>query len=151
MKKHRRLLALFMIFILLIPNINVPVMAAEVESFDGMIDISSDWNGSVFGNAGGQSGINSDNFRISENEDSTVTIQSANNKGKIDSKTEGIAYYFKEVPAEGNYELTATAKVESRTSDNQVAFGIMLRSNMLENLNDSAYTGDYVAIGNVRK
>ena len=150
MRKHRRLLALFMIFILLIPNMNVPVMAAVEESFDGMIDISSDWNGSVFGNAGGQSGINSDNFSIAENDDGTVTVRSANNKGKIDSGTEGIAYYFKDVPADGNYELTAKAKVDSWNSDNQVAFGIMLRSNVLENINDSTFTGDYVAIGNIR-
>ena len=151
MRKHRRLLALFMIFLLLIPNMNVPVMAAELESFDGMIDISSDWNGSVFGNAGGQSGINSDNFSITENTDGTVTVRSANNKGKIDSQSEGIAYYFKDVPADSDFELTATAKVDSWTSDNQVAFGIMLRSNVLENVNDSNYTGDYVAVGNVRR
>jgi pectate disaccharide-lyase len=151
MKRHRRLLAVFMIFILLLPNLNVAnVAASEENSFGGMIDISSDWNGSVFGNAGGQSGINSDNFSIAENADGTVTVRSANNKGKIDSGTEGIAYYFKDVPVDGDYELTAKAKVNSWNSDNQVAFGIMLRSNVLENINDSAFTGDYVAIGNIR-
>ncbi|MFA9560575.1 bacterial Ig-like domain-containing protein [Evansella sp. AB-rgal1] len=148
MRKHKRGLAMFMIFLLLFPSFQLPVFAEEeVDPFEGMINISSDWQGSVFGDNGGQSNISSENFEITENENNTVTVRSSNNRGKIAGSTEGIAYYFKDVPTDGNYKISATAHVNAWTANNQVSFGIMLRGNVLENENQGTFTGDYVAVG----
>src|SRR5690625_1716818 len=94
MKKHRRILSLLMIFTLLFPNLNIVAHAEETveDPFEGIVNISrdSDWQGSVFGDVGGQDGINKENFEIKENEDNTVTLRSSNNKGKIASNSEGM-------------------------------------------------------------
>lgn len=119
----------------------------EDDPYAGMINIASDWVGSVFGDNGGQSHINVLNFEITEHEDETVTLRSSNNRGKIASTSEGIAYYYKAISPGANFELTATAHVDEWTANNQVSFGIMLRSNVLENENLSTFSGNYLALG----
>jgi hypothetical protein len=114
---------------------------------DQMISISSDWQGSIFGNVGGQDKITTQNFEITENSDRTVKLRSSNNKGKIESKSEGIAYYFKEVPADANFEFSATATVESFTMNNQVSFGLMLRDKVLYNQSNKEDIGYTLASG----
>src|SRR5690625_1692051 len=155
MKKYKRILSLLMIFTLLFPNLNIAVHAEESEedAFEGMINIpeSSDWQGSVFGDAGGQDKITKENFEITEKEGGSVTLKSSDNKGKIAGSSEGIAYYFQNVPTDSNYELKATATVESWDDNGQVGFGIMLRNNILNNENNGSFTGDYVAVGNVKQ
>lgn len=150
MKKHKKISAIFLSIILLLSTMNLSVFAegtTDVDPFEGMINIDSDWQGSVFGDNGGQANINKENFHINENDDGTVTLKSGNNRGKIASSSEGIAYYFKDVPVDGNFELTATAHVDSWTANNQVSFGLMLRGNILDNQNVGTFTGDYVAVG----
>ncbi|NOU92200.1 exopolygalacturonate lyase [Paenibacillus sp. LMG 31456] len=125
----------------------IPVTASAAVDF---INISSDWEGSVFGDVGGQDKITSTNFGINENANGSVTLKSLNDRGKIVSSAsaaEGIAYYFKKVPANANYELSAKATVDKWTANSQVAFGIMLRSNVLDNTHQTSYTGDYVSLG----
>src|SRR5690625_2679145 len=156
MKKHRRILSLLMIFTLLFPNLNIVAHAEETEEdpFEGIVNISrdSDWQGSVFGDAGGQDKITKENFEITENEDNTVTIRSSNNNGKIAGSSEGIAYYFQEIPTNSNYEIKATATVDGWDDNGQVGFGIMLRSNVLYNEHiGNSFTGDYVAVGNIKQ
>ncbi|MCL7745751.1 bacterial Ig-like domain-containing protein [Halalkalibacter alkaliphilus] len=148
-RKHKRWLAMLMAFILVLSPMNLAVFAEadEDETSPEMINIKSDWQGSVFGDNGGQGNITYENFEITENDDETVTLRSSNNRGKIASSTEGIAYYFKEVPSDGNFELTATAHVDAWTANSQVSFGLMLRGDILENENKSDFTGDYVAVG----
>ncbi|WP_240468565.1 bacterial Ig-like domain-containing protein [Gracilibacillus sp. YIM 98692] len=150
MKNHKRMLAILSIFVLLLSNIQVTALSANTEDAE-MIDISSDWQGSIMGNVGGDNKITSENFGITENDDDSVTLKSINNRGKIESGSEGIAYYFKEVPTDTNYTISATAKVDSWDANSQVGFGIMLRSNVLDNENDSSFTGDYVAAGNIKQ
>ncbi|MFC0560093.1 bacterial Ig-like domain-containing protein [Halalkalibacter alkalisediminis] len=148
-RKHHRFVAMIMAIILVLTPMNLAVLAetGENELDREMIQISSDWRGSVFGDNGGQGNINYDNYEITEHDNDTVTVRSSNDKGKISSSTEGIAYYFKDVPSDGNFELTATAHVDAWTANNQVSFGLMLRGNVLENVNQGTFTGDYVAVG----
>ncbi|GAE35960.1 bacterial Ig-like domain-containing protein [Halalkalibacter akibai] len=146
-RKHHRFVAMIMAILLILSPMNLAVLAEEIESNSEMISISSDWRGSVFGDNGGQAAISYENFEITEHEDQTVTVRSSNNRGKISSSTEGIAYYYKDVPSEDNFVLTAKAQVDAWTANNQVSFGLMLRGNVLENKNDSGFTGDYVAVG----
>jgi hypothetical protein len=146
-RKHSRLLATIMAIILVLSPINLAVLAEELGSDPEMILISSDWKGSVFGDNGGQGNISYENFEITEHDNDTVTLRSSNDRGKIASSTEGIAYYFKDVPADGNFEIRAKAHVDAWTANNQVSFGLMLRGNVLDNQNDGKFTGDYVAVG----
>ncbi|SDZ46829.1 Ig-like domain (group 3) [Evansella caseinilytica] len=146
-RKHNRFLAIIMAVILVLSPMNLTVLAQEAEEDNEMISISSDWRGSVFGDNGGQGNISYENFEITEHDNGTVTLRSSNDRGKIASGTEGIAYYFKDVPANGNFEIMVKAHVDDWTANNQVSFGLMLRGNVLDNENQGAFTGDYVAVG----
>lgn len=146
MHKHKRLLACLMSIVLLFPVTAFPVFADAPPA--GMIDITSDWQGSVFGDVGGADKITAANFGIVENGNGTVTLKSAGDRGKISGSSDGIAYYYKDVPVDTDYELTATATVDAWTANNQVAFGIMLRDEVAINVSDAVYgKSDYVAVG----
>ncbi|MBE1444736.1 bacterial Ig-like domain-containing protein [Paenibacillus sp. OAS669] len=143
MRKQQRWFALVMSLLLLFSLMPVPALGAAGD----MISIGSEsqWQGRIFGNLGGTP--TADNFQIAESQDGTaVTIKASS--GKIESKSEGLAYYFQDVSAGDNYELSAQVKVDEWKADNQVSFGIMLRSNIMEtNTNNSTFTGEYVALG----
>ncbi|MEI7024897.1 bacterial Ig-like domain-containing protein [Paenibacillus sp. y28] len=150
-KKQKRWMAFMMSLVLLCSMLPVPAFAA-----DDMIAIpdNSEWKGSVFGDVGGQDKITASNFTIKENGDGTVTLRSGSDRGKIAGTTEGIAYYYQEVPDGVNFELSATAKVDSWTANNQVSFGVMARSKVAENTNFgvtdvvyATYFSNYVAVG----
>ncbi len=143
-----------MCFLLLLPSMGLNVLAAETieETTDNqMIDIpaTSKWQGSVGGDVGGNDKITADNFLIKENNDGTVNMSALNDRGKISSSSEGIAYYYQQVSPTDNYEITAKVKVESFTANNQVSFGIMLRNNLLTSTD--VKTGDYLAVGGIRQ
>ncbi len=147
MRKHQRLLSVLSSIVLLLSSLPLPAFAEEVpDPTAGMISIQSSWKGSVFGDVGGQDKITAANFGITENADSSVTVRSSNDTGKISGSTEGINYYFQEVDPAVNFELKATAHVDTWTANNQVSFGIMLRSNVWDN-QSGAYTGNFAAIG----
>jgi hypothetical protein len=76
-------------------------------------------------------------------------LRSANNRGKIASTSEGIAFYFREITAAADFELTATANVVSFDRNNQVAFGLMLRDKVLMNESSKENLGSYIAVGPV--
>ncbi len=140
---------MFLSFLLLLSSFPLSVSAEEGNApQDGMINIQSQskWKGSVFGDVGAQDKITPVNFGITEQGDGTVTLRSSNDRGKIAGSTEGIAYYYQEIDPGVNFELKATAHVDTWAANNQVSFGIMLRSNVWDN-QFGAYSGDYVAAG----
>lgn len=168
MRKKNRLIAFMMAVCLVAAMLPTAALAADPPA--GMINIpnTSAWKGSVFGDIGGNPSTSI--FGITENVDKTVTITSAkgpnNNtssvKGKISSASEGLAYYYQQVNANDNYELSATVKVDTFTypadssgNKKQSSFGIMLRNNILENVSQgnstnppsTAFTGEYIAVG----
>lgn len=134
MRKQQRLLAMLVTFLLLCSSFPLSMFAEEApDPYEGMINIQSEWQGSVFGDVGGQDKITAANFGITENTDGSATLRSSNDRGKVSGSTEGIAYYFKEVDPSVNFELKATAHVDAWTANNQVSFGIMLRGNVWDN------------------
>lgn len=139
MLNSKRLLVILVIVLSLL--VSVVVFADE------MISVSGDWQGSIFGNVGGQDKITEENFEIREDTDGSVKLRSSNNRGKIESSSEGIAYYFKELPAEANFELRARAVVESFDMNNQVSFGLMIRDKVLYNENNKEDIGYCLAVG----
>ncbi|GAB2673148.1 bacterial Ig-like domain-containing protein [Paenibacillus thermoaerophilus] len=150
MKKSKRLMALLMSLVLSVPALTPAAAAAEPGSERPMIDIpaASKWQGSVFGSVGGQDKIHPDNFEIKEEADGTAVLRSSNDRGKISSTTDGIAYYYRSVPVDANFELTATATVEHWTANNQVSFGLMLRNEAYVNVSGDVYgAGDTLVLG----
>lgn len=152
MKMQQRVLAWMMSLILLVTSV-LPA-AAGVEQAMITIAPGSAWQGSVYGDVGGQDKINASNFEITEGTNDSVVLRSSNNVGKIASASEGIAYYYQAVPEDGDYELSATARVDSWTANNQVSFGVMLRDQVAVNrsftvtdVTYAVYFGDYVAVG----
>lgn len=114
--------------------------------------ISSNWNGNIFGDVGGQDKINAENFEITENEDGSVKMRSSNNRGKISSSTDGIAYYFQDIPEDTNFEFSVTASVVSFDANNQVSFGMMLRDEIYEDLHGTEYAnGNHLSVGALDK
>ena len=106
-------------FLLLFSSFPLSMFAEEVtDPNDGIINIQSEWNGTVFGDVGGQDKITSANFGITENAGGSVTLRSSNDRGKVSGSTEGIAYYFQHINPEVNFELKATAHVDAWTANN---------------------------------
>ncbi|WP_281883529.1 bacterial Ig-like domain-containing protein [Paenibacillus sp. YYML68] len=155
MRTTNRYLAVLLSFMLVFSSLGMRASAEEIvdPTAGGAISIASDWQGSVFGDVGGLDKINSTNFEIMENADQTVTLRSSNDRGKMatgSTPSEGIAYYFKEVPDDADFELTATAAVYSWKANSQVSFGLMVRSTVFTNVHGAVYSnGDYVALGAV--
>ncbi|MCK0472321.1 bacterial Ig-like domain-containing protein [Halalkalibacter sp. APA_J-10(15)] len=153
-KKNKRYLSMFMIVLLLFSNLHTLAMAEdtrdELQNEDSIMTVSGDWSGSVMGDIGTDD-ITIDNFEITENSDNSVTLRASNNRGKIASSAEGLVYYFQEIDPNANFEFSAKAHIDSWDANNQVSFGIMLRSNILENERDNHFTGDYLATGAIRQ
>lgn len=104
------------------------------------------WNGTVFGNVGGEDKITGGDF-TSVVTDSTVTLGVANNRGKIASTVDGIMMYYVQIPAGTTFTLTAKATVNSLAKNNQVSFGLMARDELYIDTSISDPIGDYVAVG----
>ncbi len=148
-RSWRALAALGLAFVVMLSSLPVTAAQDQEPEAEGIVSIQSDWQGSVFGDVGGQDKITADYFNIRENEDGSATLRSGGDRGKLAGGSEGIAYYFKEIEPEDSFELTATAHVDHwGAAHNQVAFGLMLRSNVLYNEHGgSAFTGNYAAAG----
>ncbi len=104
------------------------------------------WRGTVFGDVGGDNKITGDNFTAAV-EDDTVTLSVANNCGKIASGSDGLMFYYVKLPAGARFTLTATAKINTFTANNQVSFGLMARDDLYIDTYVAATMGDYVAVG----
>ncbi|HEY3592344.1 MAG TPA: hypothetical protein VGL13_00660, partial [Polyangiaceae bacterium] len=111
------------------------------------------WQGSVFGDIGGVSKVADGSFGISETSTaplvasirSGTTLGSA---GKIAAATDGIAFYFQQVPIDKDFELKATATVTSINYNNsQVGFGLMVRDAAWTDVSDASLLSSYVAAG----
>lgn len=149
-RKFKRFTTVLLCLLLLLPNMSLNVFAAEGETTE-MVDIpeTSDWKGAIGGDVGGNDNITAENFLVKENGDGSVNMSVKNNRGKISSSSEGIAYYYQQVNPTDNYELQARVKVESFEANSQVGFGIMLRGNLLTSTD--VKTGDYLAVGGIKQ
>ncbi len=143
MKRNRTILVLASLLVLV-------AAVAFSEKAPLAYTVTAPWKGSVFGDIGGLDKITAENFEITEKGDGTVVLRSANDRGKIASTSEGIAFYYREVPAGADFELTATASVSSFAKNNQVSFGIMIRDKVYDNEFLKEGLGSYLAVGPVQ-
>lgn len=104
------------------------------------------WRGTVFGDVGGDNKITADNFNAAV-EDSAITLSVANNCGKIASGSDGLMFYYVKLPAGTRFTLTASAKINQFTANNQVSFGLMARDDLYIDTYVALTMGDYVAAG----
>lgn len=103
------------------------------------------WKGSAFGDVGGL--VSKDNHTLETDADGNMHIAVKNNKGKISSTADGLGMYYYKVPSSSTFKLSATAKINSFDSNNQVSFGLMARDDMYIDTYINTTMGDYVAAG----
>ncbi|MFS0636815.1 hypothetical protein AB1K84_13000 [Mesobacillus foraminis] len=101
------------------------------------------WKGTVFGDVGGDPGTA--NQILETDKDGNMHIAVANNKGKIASVTDGFAMYYYKVPTTSTFTLTAKAKINGFSLNDQVSFGLMARDEMHIDSYINTTLGDYVA------
>jgi hypothetical protein len=111
--------------------------------------VTAPWGASVFGDVGGLDKIVADNFEIAEKGPGEVLLRSSNDRGKIASTSEGIAFYYRQVPAAADFEISAVATPAAFAKNNQVSFGIMLRDKVYANEFVKENLGSYMAVGPV--
>lgn len=99
------------------------------------------WYGSAFGNIGGAEKL----ANFSADTENGLTMGVTGNSGKIASTVDGIMMYYTKLPAGSNFTLTAKAKVNQTTANNQVSFGLMARDEMYIDQSIGDPIGDYVA------
>nr|MCR5761441.1 hypothetical protein [Sphaerochaetaceae bacterium] len=104
------------------------------------------WHGTVFGDVGGANKITDSNFKAVVN-GQEITLSVANNCGKIASGSDGLMLYFVKLPVGKTFTLSAKAKIENFTANNQVSFGLMVRDDLYIDQYVATTMGDYVAAG----
>lgn len=126
--------------------------------FDPAADASANfkttapWYGTVFGDMGGPEKIaNPDVYEIVE-DGGKVTMHSGAkdgsvSAGKIASASDGLAFYFQQVPAGKDFVMKATAKLLNAGKNNQVSYGIMARDDVYIDKFDNSIHSNYVACG----
>jgi lysophospholipase L1-like esterase len=138
---------------LLVPNPNWTPIVYSPPTKSTNWTTTDPWMGSVFGDVGGTSKITGGSFAISETSTSPLVVSLTSGSptvsaGKIAAATDGIAFYFQQVPIAKDFVLTATATVTSVTySNSQVGFGLMVRDAAWTDLSDASLLSSYVAVG----
>ena len=111
------------------------------------------WLGAVFGDIGGATKTSDGSFSISETSSAPLTVSmrsgtAATPAGKIAAATDGIAFYFQQIPIDKDFRLSATATVTSIAySNSQVGFGLMVRDAAWMDISDASLLSSYVAAG----
>ncbi|WP_342478914.1 bacterial Ig-like domain-containing protein [Paenibacillus sp. FSL H7-0350] len=145
MKKLQRLLSLFVIVLLLFSSIPIS-LSAEAAGTSGQA-APGPWAFSAFG---GNTSPGKNPEPAIENP-STVTLTTYG--GKISGTDEGLSFYYRELPASANFELSARATVIAFNSNsgvnapNQKSFGLMLRDSVNPHGSSSTTTSNYAAAG----
>ena len=92
------------------------------------------WYSTVFGNLKVAQGT------ITQNENNTFTLQTTSTYGKFESKGDGFAFLFKQLPQNKNFKLEGKITIDSYSNTKQGGFGIMLRDDCYINQPDSDAT-----------
>jgi lysophospholipase L1-like esterase len=136
------------------PNFKPIVYAPPVQST--VWTTTAPWQGSVFGDIGGVSKVADGSFSITETTVSPLVVSMRSGTattaaGKIAAATDGIAFYFQQVPIGKDFTLKATATVTSITYNNsQVGFGLMVRDAAWTDVSDASLLSSYVAAGTLK-
>jgi lysophospholipase L1-like esterase len=141
---------------ILVPNPNWTPIVYSPPTKSTIWTTTDPWMGSVFGDVGGTSKITGGSFAIAETSTSPLVVSMSSGSptvaaGKIAAATDGIAFYFQQVPIDEDFVLSATATVTSVTfSNSQVGFGLMVRDAAWTDVSDPSLLSSYVAVGPLR-
>lgn len=121
----------------------VPVRGTEQGTETAQVDktvenkFEPEWKFSNFGSGAS----NSKNGFTGDANDGSVTVYSINGGGKlVPASTDGLSFYYTEIPADKNFTLTAKVKVDEWTySNGQEGFGLMAADAVGEKGNNSAF------------
>jgi len=134
--------SILLCLLLVFSTLSIPTKAEEAEPISAAE--TGEWSFSAFGS---NTSVEKNPFPVT-NPDGSVTIVA--NGGKIASKEQGISFYYRELPADANFEIKAKAEVISfKGSDNQVSFGLMLKDEIGEHGNSEKHNSNFVAIGSL--
>ena len=100
------------------------------------------FKGTVFGDVGGTPSAKNQTLETDANGNMHIAV--ANNKGKIASGTDGIAMYYYRIPSDATFTLSADMTINGFDTNNQVAFGLMVRDAMYIDVNSKEFNGDSV-------
>lgn len=114
-----------------------------------------EWKPTVFGDLDGYEYMNHQYFSMQPNEDGSIRIAAgiltpADQKigiGKIAAASDGIAMYYKQLPADQNFTFSADAAILGLDANNQASFGLMVRDDIYLDTVINDTLGDYVAAG----
>ncbi|MCT8139602.1 bacterial Ig-like domain-containing protein [Anaerobacillus sp. CMMVII] len=130
---------------------NTTVTFSNVKlAIEGQIELG-DWEFSAFGDNTNTTNNPPRNPEPTLNQDGSVTLLATG--GKVSNTTDGISFYYKEVPAGVNFEITTKATVNSFNSTsgistpNQKSFGLMLRDEIGTHASTGGHISRYVAVG----
>jgi len=107
------------------------------------------WWASVFGDIGGSPKLRDGSYAITETPDG-VSMHSgtpAGAAGKIATTSDGLAFYFQQIPINKNFTLRATATVRSLSNNDQLSFGLMVRDAVWIDTSDASLLSPYIACG----
>ena len=141
---------------ILVPNPNWTPIVYSPPVKSTIWTTTDPWMGSVFGDVGGTTKITGGSFAISETSTLPLAVSLTSGSptvsaGKIAAATDGIAFYFQQVPIDKDFILSATATVTSVTfSNSQVGFGLMVRDAAWTDVSDASLLSSYVAVGPLR-
>lgn len=90
---------------------------------------------------------NSEDFVFEPISDNSFRIAVKNNVGKISNVTDGLAMYYRKVPANAEFELSTKIKINDFYINKQVSFGLMVRDDIYLDKVISECIGDFVAAG----
>ena len=129
---------------------------AKAISYDGA-DVAYGLCGTAFGDTGGKPDAASNGYVAKEVSNGIYQVGQSKTsatyyKGKISSSTYGLAFLFYQVDKDYNFTMSVKAKITTQNSDDkQAGFGLMLRDDCFEPVQDAAILSNYVAAGLVSK
>ena len=138
---------------ILVPNPNWTPIVYSPPTKSTNWTTTDPWMGSVFGDVGGTTKITGGSFAVTETSTAPLVVSLTSGSptvsaGKIAAATDGIAFYFRQVPIAKDFVLSATATVTSVTfSNSQVGFGLMVRDAAWTDTSDASLLSSYVAVG----
>ena len=98
---------------------------------DKFSTVTDGWYGTAFGNTGGDPRSDSNGFIAKETSEGVFSVGCTKSKGKFENASDGFAFVFRQVKANEDFKLTATAKVTADAGVKQAGFGLMLRDDCI--------------------
>lgn len=101
------------------------------------------FSGTVFGDVLEE--VSKEHFVLEPAGENAVHIAVKNNCGKIAAVSDGIAMYYKKIPADRPFIVRAKAVIHDYFLNDQVSFGLMVRDDCYVDKTTADILGDYVA------